>query len=246
MTCRSERGAVLVVTLMAMLLLSAIGAALVLATSTDVQVAANAGAATEAFYAADAVFERTLAELRTAPDFTAILDGSVGSGFVDGPPTGVRTMPDATVVDVAEIENLANCARRTPCSDSDMDSSLRDRPWGRRNPRWRLFSWGMLDVDRAGPALYVVALVADDPAESDDDPLQDGGGTGTTANPGAGVLLIRGEAVGRRGAHRVLEGTVVRHDLVALARWRVADPATRGPAPSNFPVLQVLAWREVR
>jgi hypothetical protein len=246
MTARSERGAVLVVTLMAMLLLSAIGAALVLATSTDVQIAANAGAATEAFYAADAIFERTLAELRAAPDFTSVLDGSLGSQFVDGPPTGVQTMPDHAVVDLPGVENFANCASRNPCSDTDMDSSIRDRPWGRRNPRWRLFSWGMLEAHNAGPSLYVVSLVADDPGETDDDPRQDGGWTGTAVNPGAGVLLIRAEAFGRRGAHRVVEGSVVRHDLVARARWQAADPATRGPAPSGFPVLQVLAWREAR
>ena len=246
MTLGSQRGAALVVTLMAMLLMASIGAALVLATNMDVQIAANAGAATEAFYAADAVFERTLAELRAAPDFTLVLDGSVGSSFVDGPPTGVRTMPDHTSVDLLEIESLSNCARREPCNDTDMDSSIRDRPWGRRNPRWRLFSWGMLEADGPGPSLYVVTLVADDPAETDDNPWEDGAWTGAAVNPGAGVLLIRAEAFGRRGAHRVIEGGVVRHDLVARARWQAADPATRGPAPSSFPVLQVLAWREVR
>lgn len=104
----------------------------------------------------------------------------------------------------------------------------------------------MLEANGAGPSLYVVALVADDPGETDADPWQDGAGTETAINPGAGVLLIRAEAFGRRGAHRVIEGSVVRHDLVALARWRAADQATRGPAPSGFPVLQVLAWREVR
>jgi hypothetical protein len=242
----SERGAALVVTLMAMVMLSAVGAALVLATSTDAQIAANAGAATEAFYAADAVFERTLAELGAAPDFTSVLDGSVGSAFVDGPPDGVRTMPDHTFVDLLAVENAANCASRGPCSDTDMDASIRDRPWGRRNPRWRLFSWGMLEAVGAGPSLYVVALVADDPAETDDDPWQDGVAPEATVNPGAGVLLIRAEGFGRRGAQRTIEGSVVRRDLVALATWKAADPATRGPAPSGFPVLQVLAWREVR
>jgi len=246
MTVCSEHGVVLVVTLMAMLLLSAIGAALVLATTADGQIAANSGAATEAFYAADAVFERTLAELRAASDFTSVLDGSVSSAFIDGPPAGVRVMPDHTSVDLLGIESLANCNSLQPCSDTDMDASTRDRPWGRRNPRWRLFSWGMLESDSAGPSLYVVGLVADDPSEIDDDPWQDGASTGTVVNPGAGVLLVRAEAFGRRGAHRVIEGGVVRHDLVALARWRAADPATRGPAPPGFPVLQVLAWREVR
>jgi len=246
MTLRSERGAALAVTLMAMLLLSAVGAALVLATSTDVQIAVNAGAATEAFYAADAVFERTVAELGSVADFTSVLDGSVGSAFMDGPPGGVRTLPDHSTIDLLATQNLANCAKRNPCSDAEMQSSIRDRPWGRRNPRWRLFSWGMLERSGPGPPLYVVALLADDPSEIDDDPWRDGTRTTAQVNPGAGVLLVRGEAFGRRNAHRVVEGTVVRRDLVALARWQAADPASRGPAPSGFPVLQVLAWREVR
>ena len=127
-----------------------------------------------------------------------------------------------------------------------MNSSIRDRPWGSRNPRWRLFSWGNLESAGPGLPIYVVALVADDPAETDDDPWRDGVRTGPGLNPGAGVLLVRAEGFGRRGAHRVIEGMVVRRDLVALARWQAADPSTRGPAPSSFPVLQVLAWRDVR
>jgi len=246
MIVRSEQGAALTVTLMAMMLLSAVGAALVLATSADAQISANAGASSEAFYAAEAVFERTLAELRSAADFTSVLDGSTASAFVDGPAGGVRTMPDHTSIDLNVTENLANCARRNPCSDAQMDSSIRDRPWGSRNPRWRLFSWGLLESTGPGPPIYVVALVADDPAETDGDPWKDGVRTGASANPGAGVILVRAEAFGQRGAHRIVEGTVARRDLVARARWEAADPATRGPAPSGFPALQVMAWREVR
>jgi hypothetical protein len=245
----SERGIALIAALLAMLLLSAVGAALVLGTGADVLIAANAGASSEAFYAADAVFERTVAELRGVPDFTSVLNGSVASAFVDGLGAGQRALADGSRLDLATVVNLANCQKRSACTDADMNASLRGRPWGTRNPRWRLFSLGPFTSPgrdaQHGIPVYVVSMVADDPAESDGDPARDGVPAGAEVNPGAGILLVRAEAFGRRGAHRVVEGSVVRQDLVAEARWEVADPTTRGPAPAGFPWLQVLAWREV-
>lgn len=247
---RSERGIALIVTLLAMLLLSAIGAALVLATGADTLIASNSGASSEAFYAADAAFERAVAELRTAPGFTAVLSGAVVSAFRDGVASGPRTLPDGSSVDLDVVLNEANCGSAAPCSASDMDRTTGDRPWGPRNPRWRLFSWGTLDAASGGTTggvpLFVAAMVADDPAEVDGDPLSDGGSPGPGASPGAGILWVRAKAFGRRGARRVVEGAVWRLDLSAQARWELADPTTRGPAPSSFPVLQVIAWRERR
>jgi hypothetical protein len=251
MTMRtSERGVALVMTLLAILLLSAIGAALVLATNTDASIASNTGASAEAFYAADAVFQRTVAELRTVPDFNAVLSGASSSAFTDGSATGPRTLAGGITVDLAQAVNLANCAKPAGCSAADLNASLRDRPWGARNPRWRLFSYGPLDSPAAsgwsGRPVYVVSMVADDPRDDDGDPSRDGVRTGTTMNPGAGVLLVRGEAFGARGAHRVVEGAVVRQDLVTRAVWDAADPATRGSPPAERPVLRVVAWRELR
>ena len=57
-----QDGVALVIVVMSMLLLSAVGAALVLVTSADVLIAANVGASNEALYAADAAFERTVGE----------------------------------------------------------------------------------------------------------------------------------------------------------------------------------------
>ena len=239
---RNERGAALVITLMAMSLLSAMGAALVLATSADALISANSGASNQAFYAADAAFERTLAELRGQPAFTPVLNGSARSIFIDGPPSGERTLADGSQLALAEVVNRANCEKPASCSDADMNAVNRNRPWGVRSPRWQLFSYGPLNT----LPLYVVSMVADDPAETDGDPLQDGGRTGVQANPGAGILMVRAEAFGSRGAHRVVEGTVVRRDLVAQAAWEASDPRTRGPAPGWLPLQQVLAWRDVR
>lgn len=251
--CRNslcENGVALVVVAMAMLLLSAVGAALVVVTSADVLIAANVGASNEALYAADAVFERTLAELREAPDLTAVLNGAAPSGFQDGVPSGQRVLADGTRVDLAQVLSLATCRKLVGCSVGDMNANSSDRPWGTLNPRWRLYSYGLLDPApggiRSGLPAYVVSMVADDQMETDSDPARDGVRTGTPPNPGAGVVLVRAEGFGRRGAHRVVEGAVVRRDVAALARWAAADPATRGSPPPAIAFLQVLAWREVR
>ena len=98
-----QDGVALVIVVMSMLLLSAVGAALVLVTSADVLIAANVGASNEALYAADAAFERTVGELRDATDLTSVLGGAVVSAFEDGPPAGQRTLADGTRVDLSQI-----------------------------------------------------------------------------------------------------------------------------------------------
>jgi hypothetical protein len=240
----------LIVTLLVMVLLSAVGAVLVLTASADVLIAEHAGASVEARYAAEAALERTFAELRVAPDFTSVLSGTTGSSFTDGASSGERILRGGVRIDLDEVVSHATCARASSCSDAQIEAATVDRPWGRRNPRWRLFAHGPLDNDAAsgwsGFPVYVVVLVADDPSDADGLPDQDGLPVGPSANPGAGVLLVRAEAFGRRGAVRTVEATVVRHDLAARARWDASDPATRGPAPTDAPRLEVLGWREVR
>lgn len=244
-----ERGAALLVVLFALTLVSAVTAVLVMGATTETLLAANAGAHSEALSAASAVLARTAAEVRAATSLSALLDGSVPSRFVDGAP-GVRTLPDGTNLDVTDLVHRANCNRARPCTTAELDAVATDRPWGPRNPRWRLYSYGPLVPPAGTPSsdlpIYVVSMVADDPADADGDPQVDGGGSGVPVNRGAGVLLVRGEAYGRRGAVRVVEATVVRPDVVARAAWAAADPATRGPAPAFAAEVQIRGWREVR
>lgn len=246
---RRDDGMALIVTMLLMLLLSTMAATLALTTSADSAAAEHDGASVEALSAAEAGVERALADLRSAVDFTAILDGSSPSAFTDG--AGLtRVAPGGTPVRLDEVVNMATCARPRPCTDAQASAVTPDRPWGSRNPRWRLFAHESLDslasAEWRGFSPYVVVLVADDPAETDGDPLRDGVQSGGAVNPGAGVLLVRAEAFGRRNAHRVIEATVRRADLAALARWRAADALTRGPTPSGPPQIERLAWTEVR
>ena len=207
----SERGSALVVALMSMLLLSALGVALILTTSTETMLAANYGSGQEALYAADAAMERAMLEIPGMTDFDALLGGTLASSFRDGSP-GSRTLPDGSTLDLTELTNLANCASTTGCSPDQMNAVTADRPWGPNNPRWQLFAHGRLDSllpdGQMNTPYYVVVWVGDDPSETDGMPTRDDGNG--NAGPGRGVLLLRAEAFGPRGSHRRLEAAVQR------------------------------------
>src|SRR5439155_19669116 len=71
---RAEDGIALIIAMMAMLLLSALGLALVLTTSTETMIAGNYSTSHEGLYAADAIPERTMDDLLTVPDWNRIPD----------------------------------------------------------------------------------------------------------------------------------------------------------------------------
>ena len=221
----------IILALMAMLLMSALGATLVLTTSSNSLIAANFRNAQEGVYAADAALERAMDDLAALADWNAVLDGSTSSAFADGAPGGVRTLADGSALDLVRAINLMNCQKVTACSASDLTASTAQRPWAANNPVWRLFAYGPLSSLFAPlpikSAYYVIVMVADDPSENDNDPLHDGQ---SMTNPGTGVLELRAEAFGPRGTRQVVESTVAR-------------PGAPGVENAG---LRVLSWRLVR
>jgi hypothetical protein len=216
-----EGGIALIVVLLAMALMSALGVALVLSTTAETHIAMNFRRSHEALYAADAAAQRTLDDLRGVAEWTTLLDGAVLSSFVDGAPDGTRRLDDGATLDLRQVVNMANCQKATTCSDGDMNAITEDRPWGRNNPRWRLFAYGrlreMLPAGAIESPYYVIAMIGDDPAENDDDPGRDG----APPNPGAGIFAVRAEAFGPIGAHRIVELTVARDgSAVRPLSWR--------------------------
>jgi hypothetical protein len=216
-----ERGVALLIALMAIVLVMALGTALLLAASVEARITRNFAGSTQALYAADAGIEQAVDDLRGVPDWNAVLAGAVRSTFVDGLP-GLRTLSDGRHIDLAEVVNLANCRHAGVCSDTELDAVTTDRPWGPDNPRWQPFAWGSLND--ADSSFYIVVLVADDPSENDGNPLADGSTpcddeSAGACNPGTGVILVRSEAFGPFGAHRAIEATLARSGP-EIRSWR--------------------------
>ena len=66
-------------------------------------------------------------------------------------------------------------------------------------------------MTRTASPEYVVAWVADDLAETDNDPLTDGNG----------LMVIRAQAIGRLGVQRTIDVTIAREDLgIGITSWR--------------------------
>jgi hypothetical protein len=232
---------------MAVLLMMALGTSLILMTSTESKITRNFKTGAEALYAADAVLERAVDDLRTIPDWSTTLSGAAQSTFVDGAPAGARALADGQRIDLGEIVNLANCHKVAACSGADMDEVTAERPWGANNPRWQPFAWGPLEdimpAASVNSPFYVVVMVADDPSDNDGDPLHDGAapcapGQVTACNPGTGVLALRGEAFGPFGAHKILELTISRTDLTG-------SEADYNDGSGQVGV-RLLSWREMR
>jgi Tfp pilus assembly protein PilX len=219
MDLRREDGIAVVIALMAMLLMTALGLALVMTTTSETKIAANYRDSQEALYAADAGLERSMEDILTVPDWNKLLDGSTQSAFIDGPPSGARTLADGTQLDLTQVVNMANCEKVTTCSVADMNANTGSRRWGLNNPRWQLYAYNsinnMLPTGTVNSPYYVVVLVGDDPSENDNDPLHDGADAG---NPGSGVLSMRAEAFGPGGSFKVIEMTVSRTDTTELER----------------------------
>ena len=230
-----ENGIALVLALMTMTMMMALGTALILTTNTELRITRNFALASEAMYAADAALERAMTDVVVIHDWSALLDGSAQSTFVEGRPVGVRTLADGRTISLDEAVSVANCQRSTPCTDDDMNKVTSERPWGLNNPRWSLFAWGGLNrlaPNSVNSPFYVIVMAGDDPAECDNEPLVDGGPPvppceeDASINPGAAVISLRAEAFGPFGTHKVVEATVAH-------------------ATGNAGV-RMLSWREVR
>jgi hypothetical protein len=220
-----QRGISLLVALIALLITSACGLGLVMATKGDATIAANFAAASQAQYAAEAAVERSLEDL-VMLEWRPVLAGELRSRFVDGV-VGRRTLRDGTVVDVGTIANLANCGHVAGCSEEHITAATADRPRGSNNPHWQLFAYGTLEsiigTGTVESPFFVAVLVADDSAENDGNPLEDGAepADGAERNPGAGILALRGVAFGPRGSYAAIEVTVSRSEEGLQTRsWR--------------------------
>ena len=152
-------------------------------------------------------------EARSDPPPFAVAARSVQSSFVDGMPSGTRTLPDGSTIDLTSATNMLNCGKATTCSIAEMNTWTAERPFGANNPRWTLFAYAplheMIETGTINSTMYVVVWAGDDIAENDADPLTDGIVDG---NRGRGVLMLRAMAFGPAGTQASLEVTIARTD----------------------------------
>ena len=222
-----ERGIALIISLMAMMLMTALGIALVMTTMTETKIAGNYRSSYETLYAADGAVERVMQDILTVPNWDDIMSGAVNSAFIDGAPSGERTLPDGTKIDLTEATNMVRCGK-IACAGADLTAITAERPWGNNNPRWQLYAYGPLEdlipTGTIASRQYVIVWVADDTSENDDDPLHDGlppagSGNGCAAqNLGRGVLQMLAQAFGPDGTTKTIEVTLARTDTTELER----------------------------
>lgn len=224
-----DRGFGLITVLVWLSLLATFSLGVALATATE---APAAGALLEKLKmtrAAESAVALAVATLGQQADWSTLPAGAMATVFTDGPP-GPRVVGGSNI-DLAVETTLRTCGRVALCDDVAASTSSPSRPWGARNPRWRLVVHQPLaTIDGALAAVcpcYLAAWVADDPADSDGDPYHD-------APPGVaghGVLLVRGAAFGGGGALAEVEALV-------------AQPCRRSGVPCGG--IRVQSWGAVR
>jgi hypothetical protein len=203
-----QSGSALIIALMAMMLLTALAATVIMVTNTETKIASNYSSAQEALYAADAAIERVVSDLLMVPRWNDILAGTAHSAFVDGDMAAQKTLPGGGLITLC----CANASATGQLQAVTDDANL----WGANNPTWRLFAWGPLRSilpDEVDSSMYVAVWIADDPAETDDNPLADGNGT----------LTLRAEAYGPSGSMKIVEATVARTSSTEIERGQIAQ-----------------------
>ena len=207
--CERVDGVALLLTVMMTLLVTALGSAIIVLTTTETTLTRTHRLGLQTLSAAEAGLEWAVLELRQMPDWTPVLGGAIRSRFEADDPT--PAMADGFTVD---LRSLGAALQR----EADRERSLNPNA-----PRWTLFSHGWLEDLLGKPAptpLYLAVWTADDAAEHDGDPAVDTNGR----------VMVRAEAFGPFRARRVIEASVTREtppagtsggDYARLSAWRL-------------------------
>lgn len=185
--------------LLATVVLNALGVGVLNLTNTEVAVAANYRGTGETLYAAEGAAECAIAEALRAASWNDLLSGAILGAYRDI--TLRPSSPSGGQLDLAALSNALQVAS---------DAAARR---GADNPRWRLMLFSPFSqiARRVTASEYVVAWVADDPAEVDGDPMTDSNDK----------LTVRAQAFGRQGAQRTVEATVARvNGGIGVLSWR--------------------------
>ena len=179
--------------------LNALGLGLLTVSKTETTIAMNHREATELLYAAEAAVETATTEVLHAAAWSGVLTGAIPSAFRD-----VTMTPRLSSGETIDLNGVTAALQAA----SDAEARV-----GANNPRWQLFLFRPLStIVRHVPSReYVVAWVADDASETDNDPLTDSNGT----------VIVRARAIGRLGMQRTVDVTIaVQNFGVGILSWR--------------------------
>ena len=194
-----ERGLALLTVMILTFVLTMLGGTLLVMTASETGIVANVAARSESDWAASAMAEAVAAELGRLPDWTIVLAGGIVSAHDDG--AGQPVLATGEPLDLAVLTRALQAA--TPAR------------WASDTPAWRLIAHEA--IDGLGPPVpgvspvYVLAWVADDPADGDGNPAIDTNGR----------IVIRAEAFGPGRARRAVEVALARgpHPFGVRLRW---------------------------
>jgi hypothetical protein len=148
MNAARNRGAALVLAMLAVFFMAALGASMAIMTSTELRIAASYTEAMELRYAAEATLEAILQELTASGDWNALQAGVALSAFADGVPSGRRTLVDGSAIDLDDLTRQVVAGNST----------------------YRLFAFGPVQrlqpADDFGIEGYVLVWIGDDPEEN--------------------------------------------------------------------------------
>jgi len=238
-TREHEAGSVVIIALLFAGIVVALGLSLVTMATTERAVAGNYQTSTQALYGAEALARFVVTDLDGRTDWNGVLSGSDRSAF-----------SEASLHPVTSWRASLNLPALTTGLQND---SSPPGTWGADTPAWQLFAWGTFSAltgrGDAAP-LYLVAWVADDPADGDGNPYADSNG----------LVTLRVDAVGQGGLKRRIQAVVKRPEpdssvsgvlpppLPAVEQVAADVMARNLPSSSGGPSsgTRLLSWREVR
>ena len=158
----NQEGSALIIALMAMMLLTALGAAVVMVSNTESRSAGNYRNSQEALYAADAAVERVVQDLLLVPAGTTSSTAPRSPALSTATTTADQTLPGGGHGDAL--------LRRQHRHRSASGRHRHARICGARTIRAGSFSPGarssnMLPDNQIDSSMYVAVWVADDPAD---------------------------------------------------------------------------------
>ena len=134
MRLHGEGGVAMVIAMMALLLMTALGVALVLSTSSETIIATAYRSGSEALYAADAIVERAMDDLLTVTDWNRLLADPPDPRSSMARRTASERLPGGSTIDLTAAVNMANCGKPSACSTADLagnatgDRLVREQP----------------------------------------------------------------------------------------------------------------------